>query len=291
VLTFVVNALALVRLWWTLHTNLSCNLADLLLRNTLNGKVSVIRYLKANALRCNIENWVRITKGKVKILALKCYTVTNAGELELLLEALRDTNNHVVDKGTDKTLLSIGLSGLINASNENLLALLSDSNQLRESTSQLALRTLNGNGGVINCHSDSSRNLDRLLTNTRHGCLLSFLSDLPNVSDDLAANAVLTSVAVAHHALRSGNHCSTKTTKNAWKLLSGGVNAQTRLGNTTNAADNLSALLTILKGDVKSLLRLSILNGVTLDIALFGDDASNLNEHLARWHGYGILAS
>ena len=45
-LTFVVNALALVRLWWTLHTNLSCNLADLLLRNTLNGKVSVIRYLK-----------------------------------------------------------------------------------------------------------------------------------------------------------------------------------------------------------------------------------------------------
>jgi len=291
VLTFVVNALALVRLWWTLHTNLSSNLSDLLLRNTLNGNVSVVRYLKGDALRCNIKNWVRITKGKVKILALKCCTVANASELKLLLKALRNANNHVVDKGADKTLLCIGLSGLINASNEKLLSLLSNGNKLRESTSQLALRTLNGNGGVINCHSDSSRNLDRLLTNTRHGCLLSFLSDLPNVSDDLAANAVLTSVAVAHHALRSGNHCDTKTTKNAWKLLSGGVNAQTRLGNTTNAANGLSALLAILKGDVKSLLRLSILNGVTLDIALFGDDASNLNEHLARWHGYGILAS
>jgi len=291
VFTLVVNTLALVWFRRTLHTNLRCYLANLLFGNTLDDNVSVIGNLKRNVIRCGIDHRVRIAERQIKILTFERCTISNAGKLKLLLKALRNANNHIVNEGANETLLSVGLRGLIYARNENFLALLLDSYKFRERTVQLAFGTFNGYVRVINCHSDSSWNLDRLLTNTRHGCLLSFLSDLPNVSDDLATDAGLASVAVAHHALRSGNHCGTKTTKNAWKLLSGGVNAQARLRNATNAANNLSALLTVLKGDVKSLLRLGVLNGVTLDIALFGDDTSNLNEHLARWHGYRILAS
>lgn len=61
-------------------------------------------------------------------------------------------------------------------------------------------------------HFDSGGNLDRLITDTRHGDLLSFYlpSELPDVSDDLAADVVLASIAVGHDAMAGGNNGGTK---------------------------------------------------------------------------------
>ena len=78
-------------------------------------------------------------------------------------------------EGAGETLLGVGGGGLVNADDVELLALLLDLDEVGEGAGQLALGALDGNGGAINCHSDSGGNLDRLLTNTRHGSLLSFL--------------------------------------------------------------------------------------------------------------------
>ena len=80
-----------------------------------------------------------------------------------------------MEEGAGETLLGVGGGGLVNADDVELLALLLDLHEVGEGTGELTLAALDGDGGTVDCHSDSGRNLDRLLTNTRHGCLLSFL--------------------------------------------------------------------------------------------------------------------
>ena len=174
-LALVVNALALVRLGRALHADLGGNLADLLLGDALHRDVGVVGNLKGDVVGSRIDNGVGVAQGEVKILALERGTVADAGELELLLKALGDADDHVVKKGAGEALLGVGGGGLVNADDVELGALLLDLDEVGEGAGELALAALDGNGAAIDCHSDSGRNLDRLLTNTRHGCLLSFL--------------------------------------------------------------------------------------------------------------------
>ena len=93
-------------------------------------------------------------------------------------------------------------------------------------------------------------------------------NQLPDESDDLAADTVSTAVAVGHNALAGRNDRGTKTTADAGEVLYAGVLAQTGLGDTADAVDDLSLLGTILKRDVQSLLGNGVLDIVALDVAL-----------------------
>ena len=137
--------------------------------------MGVVGHLERDVLGSGVDHGVGVAQGEVEVLALERGTVADAGELELLLEALGDADDHVVEKGAGETLLGVGGGGLVNADDVELLALLLDLHEVGEGAGQLALAALDGNGGAINCHSDSGGNLDRLLTNTRHVSLLSFL--------------------------------------------------------------------------------------------------------------------
>ncbi len=46
------------------------------------------------------DNRMRVAERKLQAVALQSSTVANANELELLLEALGNANNHVVDERT-----------------------------------------------------------------------------------------------------------------------------------------------------------------------------------------------
>ena len=91
-----------------------------------------------------------------------------------------------------------------------------------------------------------------------------FLScrELPDVGDDFAADAELAGVAVAHHALGRGNDGGAEATEDAGKVLSLAVDAQARLGDALDAADDAGVARTILEGDVQGLLGLRVLDGM-----------------------------
>ena len=59
---------------------------------------------------------------------------------------------------------------------------------------------------------------------------------LPDVGDNLAADALVASVAVGHNALASRDDCGTEAAENARKVVLASVDAQTRLGDAADAA-------------------------------------------------------
>ena len=95
-----------------------------------------------------------------------------------------------------------GLTLVVGTGNGEDVVLDVDSELLKDIELELALGALDDNVVAVDCHFDSGGNLDRLITDTRHGDLLSFYlpSELPDVSDDLAADVVLASIAVGHDA-------------------------------------------------------------------------------------------
>ena len=76
-------------------------------------------------------------------------------------------------------------------------------------------------------------------------------SPLPNVGDDFAADAKLTSVAVSHNTLGRRDDSDAQAADDAGKVILAHEDAQAGLGNTTDAADNLGAALAVLEGDDK----------------------------------------
>ena len=56
---------------------------------------------------------MRVAEGKLEGRALERGAVADADELELLLEALLDAFDHVVDERTGETVEALGLAGVI----------------------------------------------------------------------------------------------------------------------------------------------------------------------------------
>ena len=267
--------------------DLSGDLTDLLLVDTLDVHVGVVGNLEGDALGSLDDHGVREAQGELEVLALLLHAVTDAGELELLLEALGNANNHVVDEGAGEAVAGTGLTLVVGTGNGEDVVLDVDSELLKDIELELALGALDDNVVAVDCHFDSGGNLDRLITDTRHGDLLSFYlpSELPDVSDDLAADVVLASIAVGHDAMAGGNNGGTKATADAGHVGNAGVLTQARLGNAADAVDDLSLLGTILKRDVQSLLGNGVLDIVALDVALLVQNTSDLDELLAARHG------
>ena len=103
-LASVFDAFAFVRLWLTEAADLSCNLANGFFVDTFDRDGSRRRYIELDALRRLNNNRVRETKGQVQRVALFLSTIADTIDFELLGEAIRYTNNHVVDERTGQTM-------------------------------------------------------------------------------------------------------------------------------------------------------------------------------------------
>ena len=115
-----------------------------------------------------------VAERKLQAVALQSSTVANANELELLLVALVDANDHVVDERTGKAVECLGLTGIVRTGNDEFLAFLSDGHHGVELVGEFALGALRGDFVTFDGNGNSGRNRNGLFADTRHSKLLSF---------------------------------------------------------------------------------------------------------------------
>ena len=142
VLANIVDTLALVRLGRTMAADLSGDLTDLLLVDTLDVHVGVVGNLEGDALGSLDDHGVREAQGELEVLALLLHAVADAGELELLLEALGNANNHVVDEGAGEAVAGTGLTLVVGTGNGEDVVLDVDGELLKNIELELALGAL-----------------------------------------------------------------------------------------------------------------------------------------------------
>ena len=85
---------------------------------------------------------MRVTETKNNFAVLLLYSVTYAYDLELLLIALSYANDHVVKKGSGKTVKRTVFLLVIGTGNGDLITLLRDGELAVEGLAKLAKRTL-----------------------------------------------------------------------------------------------------------------------------------------------------
>lgn len=122
--------------------DLSGDLTDLLLVDTLDVHVGVVGNLEGDALGSLDDHGVREAQGELEVLALLLHAVTDAGELELLLEALGNANNHVVDESAGEAVAGTGLTLVVGTGNGEDVVLDVDSELLKDIQLELPLGPL-----------------------------------------------------------------------------------------------------------------------------------------------------
>ena len=116
-----------------------------------------------------------IAERKVEVLALDRRLVADAGDLELLLEALGHTDDQVVDARTAGAPERAGALGLGPRINDDGVALEFHGHIVRNHEAELALGTLDRNLLAFDLRGCTGRDIDRFLADLRHENLLSRL--------------------------------------------------------------------------------------------------------------------
>src|SRR5690606_8135375 len=94
----VAHALALVGLRRPEPPELGRDLADALAIDTLDDDLRLARRLDRDPVGHRVLDRMRETERQVQLLALRLSAITDADEVELALEAGRDTGHHVLDQ-------------------------------------------------------------------------------------------------------------------------------------------------------------------------------------------------
>jgi hypothetical protein len=122
-----------------------------------------------DALRCVDLDGVGEAEAHLHALALGDGPVTGAVDLEGLLVALRDADDHVVDEAARQAVQGPGLALVVGAGDRDgpVLALL-DGDRLGQLSAELALGALHGNRRAIDLDVDAGGHQNRLLPNAGH---------------------------------------------------------------------------------------------------------------------------
>ena len=110
----------------------------------------------------------------LQVLALQRGTIADADQLQLLLVAVGNALDHVVDEGAGKAVQAPGLTGIVRTGDDDLLAFLADGHHGVELAGELALGALDRHDVAVDLHVDAGRNGNGLLADTRHKPIPSF---------------------------------------------------------------------------------------------------------------------
>src|SRR4051794_38643118 len=120
-LTEVAHALALVRLGLADRADVGGHLADDFLVDGPDDDSGLYWHLEGDALGCIDDHRVAEAKGQTQLVRCEGLgTVANADDLELLAEAVGDTDDHVVDQRTRQSVQRAALAQVVGTFDDQL---------------------------------------------------------------------------------------------------------------------------------------------------------------------------
>src|SRR4051794_27291648 len=164
----VAYALALVGLGRADAPDLGRGLPHLLLVDALDRDLRRHGHLERDSLRRLHLHLVRVAPVEHEVGAAQRRAVADALDLEALLEALRDSLDHVRDERPRQAVEGAILAALGRALDEKLAVALLDRDPLRDALLQRTQGTSHHHPARVERYADPGRNGNRLLANTAH---------------------------------------------------------------------------------------------------------------------------
>src|SRR6266511_2585369 len=125
---------------------------------------------------------------------------------------------------------------------------------------------------------------------TGMGCLpMRLMERLPDEGDDLAADAALRGRSIGDETVRGGQDRGAHAAKHARQAVLARIDAAAGLGHALEVGDHALAAAAVLQLDDEVVERLAALDVEVLDVALFLEQAGNLDLELGRGHDDAVL--
>src|SRR5690606_27551020 len=168
VLAAILDALALVRLGLAPAADFGGELADGLLVDARDLDRGLVRGLHLEAFRHVEVDVVAVAELKLELLALRARTVADAGDLEDLGEALRDTFDEVRHQRALHAPVAAGRLAVVGRLDRDRSVLELVVDELRQAHRQGPLGALDAELPVLDRRGDPARDRHRLLADAAH---------------------------------------------------------------------------------------------------------------------------
>src|SRR6266545_5465360 len=275
----VAHALALVWVGTAQAADLGGHLADPLLVDALHREPGGRVHLEADALRGLDHDRVRVAEAEHQVGALGLHPVADALDLEPLLEAVGHALDHVGHQRADQAVARPAVALVVGPHHAQHAVGLLEGDRRRDLLGEGALRAGHHRRRALHLHLDARGDLDGEVADTGHA-----RSPLPDVGQDLAADAGLVGVAVGDEPLGGRDDGDAEPAEDPRQRLLLGVHAQPRLGDAAHAADRPLAVGAVLQLDLEAAADLGPLHRPVLDVALLLEDLGELHLDLGAGH-------
>src|SRR5512146_242587 len=168
VLAGVFHALALVRLGRTVTADFRGHLADLLLVDAGDDDLGRLRRRDGDARRDRVVDVVREAELQAELLALHRRAITDAGDLELLFEALGHAIDQVAHQRAGGAPLRARALGLMARLDLDRTLVHGDDDVVVQHELKRAFRALHLDGLAFHVGSDAGRDGNRSFSDSRH---------------------------------------------------------------------------------------------------------------------------
>src|SRR6478752_5233123 len=280
----VANALALVRVGLAQLADVRRDLTDELLVDALHREAGRVLDGEADAGGSLDEDRVRVSERELEVRALRGDTVTRAVDLHLLLVALGDTEDHVVDERPGQAVTRARVALVVGALDLEVALAQLDRDRLHDGQGELTLGALDDDVLALDLDVHTRGDGDRKSSDSRHVSV-----SLPDVGEDFPTHALLVCLAVGQQTVRRRLVSDAAATENLGQVRRLGVDAQAGLAHATHAGDGALAVRAVLEVDGQRLADLGLLDLPRGDVALALEDLGDVLLQLRVRHGDDVV--
>src|SRR5262245_26999405 len=263
------------------------NLADLLPIHSLHDDLVLARRLDRDSLRNQILDGVREPERQIQLLAGHRSAITDADELELLLEAFRDARDHIREMRARGARHRIGERALRARRDTQDAAVDLDLDLGVRLESQAAFLALDRDGPAFDLGTEVFAEIDGLFTYSRHRSDSN--SWLEDDAEHFAAVALRLGLNVGHDALRRRHDGHAEAALHDRKLIDALEDWQPRTADALDALDD-GLVLVILQLERHHVLAFDFDGGHGLQTAFLLEHLRNGKLLLRRRQRDGRLA-